>query len=448
MSAVKPIQIFKAGRHTAASGETLAFSAADLEATAKAYDPKVHEAPLVVGHPDSDSPAYGWVSALHAGDGLEAETAQVDPAFAEMVNEGRFKHISASFYRPDAPRNPTPGIYYLRHVGFLGAQAPAVKGLRAAQFSAADEGIVEFSEESADEALWSRFRNWLFHHLGPDGEEFAEALDANAWHGQASDFKDAATYCDASLVDLNEPGKPKVKTLCHLPVKTPEGKLSRGALFAAQGALVGARGGVDLAAKVKAAAAKKLISLMKSHSITPAPALLKVADFSEEDPTVDEAQLKQREAEIAKQEAAFAEREQKIAAQEKTAARAGIVEFVEGLAKQGKVLPRQQGALVEFLAAQHADPVIEYTESAGAEIKKVNSQEWLKTFLAELPARVNFEEVARREGTLSKSAAPFRVPPGYSVDGAKAQLHAQALAYAEEHKVNYITAVMAISGSK
>ncbi len=51
-----------------------------------------------------------------------------------MVKAGRFKSRSASFYHPDNPNNPKPGVYYLRHVGFLGAQPPAVKGLKAVEF--------------------------------------------------------------------------------------------------------------------------------------------------------------------------------------------------------------------------------------------------------------------------------------------------------------------------
>ncbi len=49
---------------------------------------------------------------------LSATPRQVDPAFAEMVEAGRFKKISASFYAPSASGNPVPGTYYLRHVGF------------------------------------------------------------------------------------------------------------------------------------------------------------------------------------------------------------------------------------------------------------------------------------------------------------------------------------------
>jgi len=45
------LDIFRSGRHTASSGASLAFTEADLAATAAAYDPALHEAPIVVGHP-------------------------------------------------------------------------------------------------------------------------------------------------------------------------------------------------------------------------------------------------------------------------------------------------------------------------------------------------------------------------------------------------------------
>ena len=133
------LNIFRAGTHTDLHGRALTFTAADLAATAAAYDPARHEAPLVIGHPALDDPAYGWVEALAvAADRLEATPRQVDPEFAALVNAERFNRISASFFLPDAPSNPAPGTYYLRHVGFLGAAAPAVPGLRKPSFALAD----------------------------------------------------------------------------------------------------------------------------------------------------------------------------------------------------------------------------------------------------------------------------------------------------------------------
>lgn len=142
MSALSPpIQIFRRGRQVASDGTATDFTDADLAATAAGYDPSLHQAPLVVGHPTTDAPAYGWVTGLAYRDAdglLEATPDQVEAQFADLVREGRLKYVSASFWTPQAPTNPKPGIFYLRHLGFLGAQPPAVKGLRPAEFAEAD----------------------------------------------------------------------------------------------------------------------------------------------------------------------------------------------------------------------------------------------------------------------------------------------------------------------
>lgn len=177
-----PIHIFRAGSHTAMQGQTIAFGEADLAASAAAYDPAKHEAPIVVGHPAADAPAFGWVQSLAAeGGDLNAVPRQVDPAFAEAVSKGRFKKVSASFYQPDSPHNPVPGVYYLRHVGFLGAQPPAVKGLNPVQF--ADDGgdcvSFEFAEEDVPGILRRMaglFRGMRDYFVDKEGLEKADAI--------------------------------------------------------------------------------------------------------------------------------------------------------------------------------------------------------------------------------------------------------------------------------
>lgn len=142
--------IFRAGRHRTITGQAIEFSEADLNAIAAAYDTAVHEAPLVIGHPKTDDPAMGWVSGLKCvGLRLEADFRQMDPAFAEAVEAGRYKHVSAAFYAPDSPCNPKPGGYYLRHVGVLGAMPPAVKGLGPLNFAEDDTLFLAFGEEEA-----------------------------------------------------------------------------------------------------------------------------------------------------------------------------------------------------------------------------------------------------------------------------------------------------------
>ncbi|HWO99769.1 MAG TPA: hypothetical protein VNL74_03995 [Methylococcus sp.] len=146
---MKRIAIFKVGRHTAMSGYEADYDAAALEASARAYDPAKFEAPVVIGHPEHNAPAWGWVKKLEfADDTLWADLDELDPQFLEMVEAGRFKKISASFYLPSSTSNPAPGVLYLRHVGFLGAAPPAVKGLPLPDLSHA-EGVEEFVEERA-----------------------------------------------------------------------------------------------------------------------------------------------------------------------------------------------------------------------------------------------------------------------------------------------------------
>lgn len=147
---MKSIPIFKTGRHTASDGTTLDYGESLLQNAVAVYDPKIHEAPIVIGHPRDNGPAYGWVGKLNLNAGnVTAEPKQVNADFEEMVKTGSFKKVSASWYLPDSPTNPVPGSLYLRHVGFLGAQPPAIKGLPAVEF-AEQEGTVEFEEPLQD----------------------------------------------------------------------------------------------------------------------------------------------------------------------------------------------------------------------------------------------------------------------------------------------------------
>ena len=142
------IEIFRAGTHRDDAGNSHTFTRAQLEEMVATYNAAVREAPLTVGHPKDNLPAYGWVKRVFINDAgnLAVDPHQVDPAFAEMVKAQRFKKRSASFYPPGAPHNPTPGKWYLRHVAFLGAQPPAVAGLKDIDFMDHATEAVSFSE--------------------------------------------------------------------------------------------------------------------------------------------------------------------------------------------------------------------------------------------------------------------------------------------------------------
>lgn len=146
-NAAKPIRIFRPGTFTSVEGVVVSFGTDELGAIASAYNAQagVDPAPLVVGHPRLDDPAYGWVDTLAVeGDVLVAHPSRVEPAFAELVNAGRYPKVSAQFYPPDNPNNPAPGSWYLKHVGFLGAHAPGVKGLGTVSLGDSADGLLTF----------------------------------------------------------------------------------------------------------------------------------------------------------------------------------------------------------------------------------------------------------------------------------------------------------------
>jgi hypothetical protein len=135
------IEILRAGTFTSQEGVKVTFSDADLDAIVANYDPDLEIAPLVIGHPKTDHPAYGWVGGLGLSEGgvVLAQPTDVEPSFAEAVRAKRYRKISVSVWPANHPRNPKPSAPYLKHVGFLGAVAPAVGGLKPVSFSADDQ---------------------------------------------------------------------------------------------------------------------------------------------------------------------------------------------------------------------------------------------------------------------------------------------------------------------
>lgn len=193
------LAIFRAGTHVSVDGRTIEFSDADIAEIAASYNPALAEAPMVVGHPKLDAPAYGWAKSLRVDGGmLYAEPHQVEEQFATLVNTGRFKNRSASIYLRDTPGNPTPGKLYLRHIGFLGAAAPAVKGLPTAQFAAGD-GAVEFSMPGYAIGnvlvdVLQRVRDWFVETQG------AEKADQIIPQWQIRSLDDIASRTDDTVV--------------------------------------------------------------------------------------------------------------------------------------------------------------------------------------------------------------------------------------------------------
>ena len=107
-------------------------------------------APVVVGHPEIDAPAFAWIDGLRrTGDRLQAKLRDIAPAFREAVEAGRYSGRSIAL-QGDA----------LRHLGFLGGRAPAVPGLAPTQFAAEADTVLHFAaaerpDGSTALAAWS-----------------------------------------------------------------------------------------------------------------------------------------------------------------------------------------------------------------------------------------------------------------------------------------------------
>ena len=83
---MKPFEIFRAGTHISNAGNKVTITTADLAACAAAYDTSLYQAPLVVGHPKNEDPAFGWIKSIEVkGDVLVGVPDEVNPAFAQMV---------------------------------------------------------------------------------------------------------------------------------------------------------------------------------------------------------------------------------------------------------------------------------------------------------------------------------------------------------------------------
>ncbi len=182
MSPKKPltarIEVFRPGTFTPMQGEAITYSAADLKAVADAYDPETAPAPIVVGHPDADAPAFGWVDSFEydaRAERLFANLHEIEPAFADLVKAGRYKKVSMSFFAPRQGHNPVPGTWYPKHVGFLGAAAPAVSGLKNAAFAgeAGATFTAAFGTGARSASIFRRLRDWM---IDRDGLEAADKV--------------------------------------------------------------------------------------------------------------------------------------------------------------------------------------------------------------------------------------------------------------------------------
>ncbi|WP_262880222.1 peptidase [Pseudomonas paralcaligenes] len=366
------LPILPAGQHVALDGRPVEFTEAILREIVETYDPTLHEAPLVIGHPKLNAPAYGWAKGLEVRDGmLFAEPHQVVPEFAEAANRKMYKKRSASVYLPDSPGNPTPGKHYLRHIGFLGAMPPAIKGIPDAAVSFAESdgsAVVEFAEPPyAVTGVLDILRRVRDFFIEREGAERAEQL-IPMWQILSID-ESARREADRgrpmisfSEQPTHEQGAEPVEASAASPAEPDQAAIEND-------------GGTAAAAADAAA--------------TP-------SDSQQQEPNMtDKAALDERERQLAEREQKVAASEAQHAAQAADEKRREVAEFAEGLVAAGKLLPRQKQPVVELMLNLPAAP-LEFAE--GDQQVSKPGEDVLRELLSALPAQVDFAEKSAGRG--------------------------------------------------
>lgn len=189
------IEVFRTGTHTSSEGHTRTWTEEDMARIAEMYNSQSdHEAPIVLGHPRDNAPAYGWVESLAVKKGvLLATLKDLSEEFVEWVKAGRYKKRSIALY--------ADGL--LRHVGFLGAMPPAVKGLQDVAFSDGNSEEYEFGDHrmSTVGRVFTRIREWLISK-GDSIEEVEKVIPSNDLENLSWNLPELPQYITEELMAL------------------------------------------------------------------------------------------------------------------------------------------------------------------------------------------------------------------------------------------------------
>jgi len=105
-----------------------------IKALASSYKESGHDAPVVIGHPKDNSPAYGWVKSLREEDGNLYADLEVQDSLVDLIERKIYPKRSVSFYMSEPP--------LFRHLGLLGGIPPQVKGLEDITLAESDSEVV------------------------------------------------------------------------------------------------------------------------------------------------------------------------------------------------------------------------------------------------------------------------------------------------------------------
>lgn len=391
-----------------------------------------YEPPIVIGHPKTNSPAFGWVSELKSEtkDGtliLYAKVKQALPEFIDWLKKGLYKNRSASFY-PDGK---------LRHVGFLGAMPPAVKGLP--NIFEDDSNFLEFEEEENtkfdEDKLISKIIDKISNLFN-----FANIPQEHKLQEERSKQYNIGIKKENS--NLTKPTKfdtvPDSEWLDPVNYRYPMPDKLHIANAAARWSQV--KPGDYTSAEVKMID-NRLDEIEKKNKM--GKYNINKGGSNMSDVTLTQEELKDRLNQFAKEEVEkatkierdkiVAEFEEKRKAEEKEENVKGIKEFVEKLKKDGKIIPAWDDAgMSKFMESLNdASEQVEFADG-----KKNSKLNWFKEFIISLGKQINFEELAKPENNHT-AKSDFDIPENAQIDEERALMNTKVNALMIKDKISY-----------
>lgn len=374
-------EIFEGGVQTDSQGKTKEFTQAHLDSVVTNHVP----APLVVGHPKTNDPAFGWSTELkREGNKLFAKAGDVASEFESAVKNKHFPKRSVSLI-PDGN-----GGYKLRHIGFLGAAAPAVEGLKDLEFSADESAeVYEFrAPETAHQVRWGFdtigriFRSLRDRLIETDGKEAADQIIPDY---QVTEIQNISSQLvEDRSHHFSQPADPATDSAKsgNPPEKPTDNK-----------------------------------------EVTP------MSDFSQAD--IDAAVEKERK----KTQAA----QKQLSAMQFSAQVQSANELIQTALKEGRLLPVQVEGMAEFMAQLSTiEGTFEFSAPGSDDTKKQTPLEFMQNLIGTLTVQVKPGEDDSEE---PGSAKNYNAPSGFTVNQERADLHQKAMDYSAKHGVDYVTAV-------
>ena len=395
------IEVFRTGTHTDSEGNEKVWTSEEVQAIADTYNEAVksdagREAPIVKGHPETDAPAYGWVKNLFVADEiLKADIELVDD-FAEEVSDEKFKKVSIGLYDENL---------MLKHVGFLGAVQPAVKGLAPVKFSSAKSRTVDMNFEEAEpkqsviESLIDSVKSLIKRFESPEGtKEYADVSIP------------VETLTKKQLENLVNTKLTNNDNSNNNFVQTKEDKTMSEWL----------KGLLDhLQAFVKENTGDEIAARFQSESDTyiqdnPMPGMTPPAP--EDTTTASEPTPEMR---------AYAERINKLEKENRTMK---FNQTVDGL---DNIVPAQKKDILDLMEVFHSEKALTFSEN-GKNVTLTPNEKLLKV-ISQFPKQVTFGEQAANGSSDKPKVSSFAMPTGdFDIDESRNELHSKVLSYMEE----------------